>query len=160
MRVFLMLCLAVAEVHAQTAPGFDLGAVNRSVDPCANFYQYACGGWMTANPLPSDASRWGRFDALQDRNRMVLKDVLEEAAADLVRIFSAKNPTSLLPVQIRSKETLSFISTSLLLLHPPKTSRSPVCHPRSMKRHISFPATLNLSFCGASGSQPPRPCGR
>jgi putative endopeptidase len=82
MRVFLMLCLAAAAVDAQTAPGFDLGAVNRSVDPCANFYQYACSGWMTTNPLPSDASRWGRFDALQDRNRMVLKDVLEEAAAD------------------------------------------------------------------------------
>jgi len=69
-------------LYAQKAPGIDLGALNRNVDPCANFYQYACGGWMTANPLPGDASRWGRFDALQDRNRVLLREVLEAAATD------------------------------------------------------------------------------
>src|SRR4051812_14274507 len=69
MRVVITLCLAAAAAVAQQAPGFDLGALNRRADPCANFYQYACGGWMTGNPLPGDASRWGRFDALQDRNR-------------------------------------------------------------------------------------------
>ncbi|MBZ5635543.1 MAG: M13 family metallopeptidase [Acidobacteriia bacterium] len=82
MRVIFALCLAAAAVQAQKAPGFDAAALNRAVDPCANFYQYACSGWMTANPLPADASRWGRFDALQDRNRMLLKDVLEAAAVD------------------------------------------------------------------------------
>jgi len=82
MRSLFTLCLAAAAVHAQKAPGFDLGALNRNVDPCVNFYQYACSGWMTANPLPGDASRWGRFDALQDRNRMLLRDVLEAAAVD------------------------------------------------------------------------------
>jgi putative endopeptidase len=82
MRVLIMLCLAATAALAQQAPGFDLGALNRNADPCANFYQYACGGWMTGNPLPGDASRWGRFDALQDRNRMLLKDVLEAAAVD------------------------------------------------------------------------------
>jgi len=82
MRVFFTLCLAAAGACAQKAPGFDPGALNRNVDPCVNFYQYACSGWMTANPLPGDASRWGRFDALQDRNRILLRDVLEAAAAD------------------------------------------------------------------------------
>src|SRR5580765_147680 len=82
MRVFLTLWLVAAGAYAQKAPGFDPGALNRSVDPCANFYQYACGGWMTANPLPGDASRWGRFDALQDRNRLLLNNVLETAAAN------------------------------------------------------------------------------
>jgi endothelin-converting enzyme/putative endopeptidase len=82
MRVFFTLCLATAAAFAQKAPGFDPGALNRNVDPCMNFYQYACSGWMTANPLPGDASRWGRFDALQDRNRALLREVLEAAAAD------------------------------------------------------------------------------
>jgi len=82
MRAFLTLLLAAAAVQAQKAPGFDLGALNRNVDPCANFYQYACGGWMTANPVPGDASRWGRFDTLQDQNRLLLNSVLEAASAD------------------------------------------------------------------------------
>ena len=82
MRAYFVLCLTAASVFAQQTPGFDAGAVNRGVDPCANFYQYACGGWMTANPLPGDASRWGRFDVLQDRNRMLLKEVLEAAAVE------------------------------------------------------------------------------
>ena len=82
MRLLLTLCLAAVGLQAQQVPGFDLGSLNRNVDPCANFYQYACSGWMTSNPLPGDASRWGRFDVLQDRNRMLLKDVLEAAAVD------------------------------------------------------------------------------
>src|ERR1044072_5435841 len=82
MRVLLTFCLAAAGVYGQSAPGFSIGSLNRNVDPCANFYRYACGGWMTANPLPGDASRWGRFDALQDRNRMLLKEVLEAAAVE------------------------------------------------------------------------------
>jgi putative endopeptidase len=82
MRVLVLLCLAAAAMLAQQAPGFDPGALNRNVDPCVNFYQYACGGWMAANPLPADQSRYGRFDALQERNRTLLKGVLEAAAAD------------------------------------------------------------------------------
>jgi endothelin-converting enzyme/putative endopeptidase len=45
-----------------------------------DFYQFACGSWMKANPIPPDQSRWGRFDALQDRNREVLHKILEAAA--------------------------------------------------------------------------------
>ena len=82
MRVLITLCLAATALVAQQAPGFDLGALNRAADPCANFYQFACGGWMAGNPLPGDASRWGRFDVLQDRNRMLLRDVLEAAGVD------------------------------------------------------------------------------
>jgi endothelin-converting enzyme/putative endopeptidase len=82
MRVLVSLCLAATALLAQQAPGFDPGALNRNVDPCVNFYQYACGGWMAANPLPADQSRYGRFDALQERNRTLLKGVLEAAAAN------------------------------------------------------------------------------
>ena len=37
---------------------------------------------MAANPIPSDQSRWGRFDALQERNRTILQSILESASAN------------------------------------------------------------------------------
>ncbi len=67
---------------AQSYPGFDIASLDRSVDPCADFYKFSCGGWMAANPLPADRARYGRFDALQDRNREVLRKMLENASVE------------------------------------------------------------------------------
>lgn len=61
--------------------GFDIDALDRSVDPCTNFYQFACGNWRKNNPLPADKSRYGRFDELSERNLWLLRDILEEVSA-------------------------------------------------------------------------------
>src|SRR5580698_5642688 len=74
--------LAAGLANAQSYPGFDIASLDRSTDPCTNFYKFSCGGWMTANPLPSDQARYGRFDALQDRNRTVLRNMLDAVSAD------------------------------------------------------------------------------
>jgi putative endopeptidase len=58
---------------------FDVSSLDRSVDACTNFYEFACGGWRKANPIPGDQTRWGRFNELADRNRDVLHEILEGA---------------------------------------------------------------------------------
>ena len=59
---------------------FDLSAMDRTADPCSDFYQYTCGNWMKNNPIPPDQTRWGRFNELIERNQYLLYKELEAAA--------------------------------------------------------------------------------
>ena len=75
--IAVFLCLtgaALAQPSSLNAlPGFDPGAIDHSLSPCTNFYQYACGTWLKNNPIPSDQASWGRFDELQEHNREILQ---------------------------------------------------------------------------------------
>jgi endothelin-converting enzyme/putative endopeptidase len=58
--------------------GLDAAALDPSANPCDDFYQFACGGWLKATPIPADRSVWGRgFNVIEERNEQTLKEILE-----------------------------------------------------------------------------------
>ena len=62
------------------SPSLDLTSMDASVDPCTDFYQYTCGGWMAKNPIPPDQSAWSVYQKLGEDNGRYLWGVLEEAS--------------------------------------------------------------------------------
>ncbi|HWZ43690.1 MAG TPA: M13 family metallopeptidase N-terminal domain-containing protein, partial [Candidatus Saccharimonadales bacterium] len=94
--VFLILALASSMVFAQSTkakpqpaadstlpytPSLDVTAMDKSVAPCVDFYQYSCGGWQKKNPIPPDQSSWSVYGKLYQDNLGFLRTILEQAAS-------------------------------------------------------------------------------
>ncbi len=71
---------SAAPTEPKAPHSFDVSAIDKSADPCVDFYQYACGNWRKDNPIPSDQVVWGRFNELAERNRYLLYLDLKQAA--------------------------------------------------------------------------------
>jgi len=71
---------AAAPATAPELKVFDPSLIDKSVDPCENFYRFSCNGWFQRNPLPADQVAYGRFTELFELNRQHLRQILEGAA--------------------------------------------------------------------------------
>jgi len=87
---FLIALIAVLPLAAQTAerpltalpytPSLETSFMDRTVDPCVDFFKYSCGNWLKINPIPADQSRWDVYGKMADDNQRFLWGILEEYA--------------------------------------------------------------------------------
>jgi putative endopeptidase len=74
--------LADQTTQAPKLEHFDPEAVDKTLDPCNDFYKYSCNKWLTANPIPPDQVFWGTGSGLQLWNENLLRETLEAASAN------------------------------------------------------------------------------
>ena len=77
--LLLAVSFSVTATSGQTAH-FDVAGMDTKTAACTDFYQYANGGWLAANPIPAAYSAWGIGNVLDEKNRDALRQILEDAA--------------------------------------------------------------------------------
>jgi putative endopeptidase len=86
LKAFVACALVVAFGAAATfgqSAHFDISGMDPKTSACTDFYQYANGGWLAANPIPAAFPAWGVANVLNEKNRDVLHDILEAAAKNV-----------------------------------------------------------------------------
>lgn len=76
----LLVVMSVATLFGQSGHKIDPSTFDKNTLACTDFYQYVNGGWLAANPLPAAFPSWGLGNILTEKNREVLRDILEAAA--------------------------------------------------------------------------------
>jgi putative endopeptidase len=84
--VLLLLSLCAAQmspnapVKSAASQRFSIDNLDKTVDPCTDFYQFACGNWLKNTEIPADQSSWLSFTELDERNQFTMREILDKAA--------------------------------------------------------------------------------
>ncbi len=78
--LLLIICSFTQPAPSQTSVNLD--TIDKTVNPCVDFFQYACGNWLKTAEIPADQAAWGQAVELRERNAGIMREILEEASAD------------------------------------------------------------------------------
>ena len=139
-------------VPAQAGTGISLANMDRSVSPCADFFQFASGSWLKNNPIPPAETRWGAFNELADRNQAIERRILEKAANDRM----AKPGTNLQKVGDfygAAMDSMGIEKAGLKYLQPRLSQIAAINDLPTMQHYLADPKSFATGWYGFGVAQ-------
>ena len=149
-RSILLFAASLSRSKAATSPSC---AAWKSW-PRTDFYQFACGGWMKRNPIPEDQARWGRFNELDQNNRIILRQLLEAVSAPAAQ--KDANGQKIGDFYASCMDKSAIAGQGLKPLQPDSTGL-PSSRTRRTCRLISRTCTSPGRTCSLISTPPPTP---
>jgi putative endopeptidase len=154
----LVAAFSVSAVFGQAAH-FDTAGMDSKTAACADFYQYANGGWLAANPIPAAYSAWGVANILNEKTRDTLHEILEAAAKNTAAKKGSNEQkvgdyyASCMDEAKIEAEGLNPIQAELALIDKisdQKSLQAAIAHEHTYGYNVLFGAGSNRDFKNAS----------
>src|SRR5438045_2974356 len=78
--VALLSTVIRAQNPQNSLPVLNVSSMDKSIDPCVDFFECSCGGWIKKNHIPPDQTSWSVYSKMEDDNKLILRDILDCAA--------------------------------------------------------------------------------
>ena len=145
----------VPATPGQSGVGITLANLDRTVQPCDDFYRFANGNWMKNNPIPASETGWGGFNQLRNRNRDVARGILEKVAADR----TAKPGTNAQKVgdfYAAAMDSMAVEKAGLKYLQPRLDKINAIQDVAGVQRYLADPKNLGKGWYGFGVGQDPK----
>ena len=139
---------ATGSALAQTAKpvGIDPANIDRSVQPCENFFQYANGNWLKNNPVPASESRWGSFNELADHNYATQRAILQDLAGSAATAKPGSNAQKVGEFYASAMDTMAIEKAGLKYLQPYLTRIAGLKNLGEVQQYLADPKAVGTGW--------------
>lgn len=141
----------LAQTNSQTGHGFDRANLDTSTSACTDFFQYANGGWLAANPIPPAYPSWGVANVLNEKNRDTLHEILE-AAAKNAKALKGSNERKVGDYYSSCMDEAKIETAGLQPLQPELSRIAKIKDQKALQQEIAHLHAMGINVLFNSGS--------
>ena len=145
----------VPAATGQSGVGITLANLDRTVQPCDDFYRFANGNWMKNNPIPASETGWGGFNQLRNRNRDVARGILDKVAADRTA-KPGSNAQKVGDFYAAAMDSVAVEKAGLKYLQPRLAKINAIQDVAGVQRYLADPKNLGKGWYGFGVGQDPK----